>query len=159
MQVKYIQPFVSSTVKVFKEFLNVELKPGQPFLFNHLENKYSYDISGIIGIGGHTLGIVVVSFPKLVALDLASRITGQSIKIFDDTVIDLVGEIVNIIAGNAKKGLEQYQLIISLPSIVKGVNHQITGVSGVPMIGIPFTAAAAKGDIYLFVSLKDLITV
>jgi len=156
VQVKYIQPFVNATVKVFKEFLGVDINPGQPFLFNHNENKYSYDISGIIGIGGHTLGIVVVSFPKMVALDLASRITGETIKIFDDTVIDLVGEIVNIIAGNAKQGLEQYQLVISLPSIVKGVNHQITGVSGVPMIGIPFSAA--KGDIYLFVSLKDLIT-
>lgn len=156
MQVKYIQPFINATIKVFKEFLSVEIKPGQPFLFNHNENKYSYDISGIIGIGGHTLGIVVVSFPKMVALDLASRITGDTIKIFDDTVIDLVGEIVNIIAGNAKQGLEQYELVISLPSIVKGVNHQIAGVSGVPMIGIPF--ASPKGDIYLFVSLKDLIT-
>ena len=100
MQVKYIQPFISSTVKVFKEFLDVEIKPGQPFIFNHSENKYRYDISGIIGIGGHTMGIVVVSFPKLVALDLASRVTGQKIKIFDDSVIDLVGEIVNMIAGN-----------------------------------------------------------
>ena len=156
MQVKYIQPFISSTVKVFKGFLDVDIKPGQPFIFNHNENKYSYDISGIIGIGGHTMGIVVISFPKMVALDLATKITGQVTKIFDDTVIDLVGEIVNIIAGNAKKGLEQYQLVISLPSIVKGVNHQITGITGVPMIGIPFSSP--KGEIFLFVSLKDLIT-
>ena len=156
MQVKYIQPFVNATVKVFKEFLGVEIKAGQPFIFNHNENKYAYDISGIIGIAGHTLGIVVVSFPKIVALDLASRITKETIKIFDDTVIDLVGEVVNMIAGNAKRGLEQYKLVISLPSIVKGVNHQITGVSGVTMIGIPFSST--KGDIYLFVSLKDLIT-
>ncbi len=156
MQVKYIQPFVNATVKVFKEFLGVAIKPGQPFLFDHNENKYSYDISGIIGIGGQTLGIVVVSFPKLIALNLASSITGETIKIFDDTVIDLVGEIVNIIAGNAKKGLEEYKLAISLPSIVKGVNHQITGITGVPMIGIPFSTP--KGNIYLFVSLKDLIT-
>lgn len=156
MQVKYIQPFVDATIKVFKEFLGVEITPGQPFLFDHNEHKYSYDISGIIGIGGHTQGVVVVSLPKMIALNLASKITGESIRIFDDTVIDLVGEIVNIIAGNAKKGLEQYQLVISLPSIVKGVNHQIAGVSGVRMIGIPFSAT--KGNIYLFVSLKDLIT-
>jgi chemotaxis protein CheX len=156
VQVKYIQPFVDSTLKVFKEFLNVDINAGQPFLFNHNNNDCSYDISGIIGIAGHTLGIVAVSFPKLLALDLASRMTGETIKIFDDTVIDLVGEIVNIIAGNAKQGLEQYQLVISLPSIVKGVNHQIVGVTGVPLIGIPFSAP--KGTLYLFVSLKDLIT-
>jgi len=81
----------------------------------------------------------------------------KKVTIFDDTVIDLVGEIVNIIAGNAKQGLEQYKLVISLPSIVKAVNHQITGVSGVPLIGIPFSSG--KEEIYLFVSLKDLITV
>jgi len=156
VQVKYIQPFVDATLKVFKEFLGVEIHAGQPFLFDHNKNLYKYDISGVIGIAGHTLGIVAVSFPKLVALDLATRLTGETIKIFDDTVVDLVGEIVNIIAGNAKKGLEQYQLVISLPSIVKGVNHQIVGVTGVPLIGIPFTAP--KGSIFLFVSLKDLIT-
>lgn len=93
------------------------------------------------------MGIVVISFPKLVALDMTSKVTGEKVTIFDDTVIDLVGEIVNIIAGNAKQGLEQYKLVISLPSIVKGVNHQITGVSGVPLIGIPFSSD--KGDIYL----------
>ncbi len=156
MQVKYIQPFIQATVKVFKEFLGVEIKSGSPFIFNYSENKYHYDISGIIGIAGHTMGIVVVSFPKLVALDLASKATGEKITIFDDTVIDLVGEVVNIIAGNAKQGLEEYKLVISLPSIVKGVNHQISGISGVPLIGIPFSYE--KGDLFLFVSLKDLIT-
>ncbi len=157
MQVKYIQPFINATKKVFKEFVGVDIAPGQPFLFRHDENRYNYDISGIIGIAGHTMGIVVISFPKLVALDMTSKVTGEKVTIFDDTVIDLVGEIVNIIAGNAKQGLEQYKLVISLPSIVKGVNHQISGVSGVPLIGIPFSSD--KGDIYLFVSLKDLITV
>ncbi len=156
MQVKYIQPFINATIKVFKEFVGVDITSGQPFIFNHSENKYNYDISGIIGIAGHTMGIVVVSFPKMVALDLTSKATGEKVTIFDDTVIDLVGEVVNIIAGNAKQGLEQYKLVISLPSIVKGVNHQITGVSGVPLIGIPFSYE--KGDIFLFVSLKDLIT-
>ena len=156
MQVKYINPFIDSTIKVFKEFVGVDITPGAPFIFNHKENRCNYDISGIIGIAGHTIGIVAISFPKVVALDFASNATGEKITIFDDTVIDLVGEIVNIIAGNAKQGLEQYRLVISLPSIVKGVNHQITGVSGVPLVGIPFKTG--KGEIYLFVSLKDLIT-
>jgi chemotaxis protein CheX len=156
VQVKYIQPFIDATIKVFKEFVGVDIVPGAPFVFKHSENQCQYDISGIIGIAGQTIGIVVVSFPENVALDFTSATTGEKATEFNDTVIDLVGEIINIIAGNAKQGLEQYKLVISLPTIITGYKHQISGVSGVPLIGIPFTSG--ENDIYLFVSLKDLIT-
>jgi chemotaxis protein CheX len=44
----------------------------------------------------------------------------------DDEVIDAIGEIINIIAGNAKRGLEEsFRLVISLPTIIQGSNHAI----------------------------------
>ena len=156
MQIKYIKPFIDATANVFKEFVGISATAGKPFVFKASEGKYNYDISAIIGIAGQTMGIVVVSFPKITALKVASIMMQEEIKIFDDSIIDIVGEIVNIIAGNAKKGLEEFKLAISLPSIVKGPKHHISGVSNVPLIGIPFESE--KGEFYLFVSLKDLIS-
>ena len=111
-----------------------------------------YDISGIIGLAGDVRGSVVISFPKLVALKVVSDFLHQEIKIFGDDVIDTIGELINIITGNAKKDLENYKIMISLPSIVKGPNHQINWMQGVPVITIPFESK--YGPVYLFLSMK-----
>ena len=73
----------------------------------------------------------------------------------EDDVIDVVGEMVNIIAGNAKSGLEQFKIAISLPSIVEGHKHKFASMSNVPIIDIPFKTE--YGNFNLLVSLKDLL--
>ncbi len=157
MQIKYITPFINAATDVFKEFVGVEVQAGKPFIFNNKKHVLNYDISGIIGIAGATMGIVVVSFPKITALKMSSIMLGEEVVVFDDSITDIVAEIVNIIAGNAKRGLEEYKLVISLPTIIKGPKHTVSGISNVPIIGIPFNSD--KGEFYLFVSLKDLVTI
>ncbi len=157
MKVQYINPFVESTRRVFKEMLYIDITPGKPFLYKPDKDKFNFDISGIIGLAGASIGVIAISFSKVVALKIVSNFVNDEVKIFDENVTDSIGEIVNIISGNAKKGLEQYRLVISLPSIIKGFNHQINWVSGVPVVGIPFDSE--KGSFYLFVSLKDIIKI
>ncbi len=156
MNVKYINPFVEATQEVLKTFLQCEAKPEKPLIFNPEQDTYDRDISAIIGLAGEAMGLVIISFPKIVALKLVSRMLNKEIKIIDSDVVDIVGELVNIIAGNAKKGLEEYKIAISLPSIVEGQRHKLSGISGVPMINIPFTTDYGRID--LIVSLKNLIT-
>jgi chemotaxis protein CheX len=155
MNVKYINPFIKTTQEVFKQFIGIGVKPGKPFIFNPDDKKLNYDISGIIGLAGEVVGFVIISFPKIAALRIVSKLTGNEMKIFDEIVVDSVGEIVNIIAGNSKKEMEEFRIVISLPSIVKGVNHQLAWISGVPVICIPFDSE--YGNFFVFVSLKDLI--
>ena len=117
-----------------------------------------WDISGIIGIAGEARGMVVLSFPAGLALDLTAQLTGEVRTSIDEDVTDTVGELVNIIAGNAKKGLEEFRLMISLPSIVQGKSHQVTWPSGsVPIITIPFSTT--RGQFSLSVGLENIITV
>ena len=157
MKVQYINPFVESTKRVFKEMLYIDITPGKPFLYKPDKEEFNFDVSGIIGIAGESIGVIAISFSKITALKVVSALVHEEVKIFDENVTDSIGEIVNIISGNAKKGLEQYRLVISLPSIIKGFNHQINWVSGVPVVGIPFDSE--KGSFYLFVSLKDIIKI
>ncbi len=155
MNVKYINPFIKTTQEVFSQFIGISVKPGKPFIFNPSETRLNYDISGIIGLAGEVVGFVIISFPKIVALRTVSKLTGNEMKIFDELVVDSVGELINIIAGNSKKEMEEFRIVISLPSIVRGVNHQLAWISGVPVICIPFECE--YGGFYVFVSLKDLI--
>lgn len=155
MNVKFINPFIEAAQVVFREFAGIEVRPRKPFVYNPRANGIHYDISGIIGLAGEVLGLVIISFPKIAALKTVSHVIETEIKIFDEIVIDTIGELVNIIAGNSKKGMEQFRIVISLPSIVRGFDHQLGWISGVPVICIPFDSEA--GEFYMFVSLKDLI--
>ena len=100
MNVAYINPFVTSTLETFQKMLNCEAKPGKVMLKSNA--NFSYDVSGIIGLSGEAQGSICLSFPKLIALKVTSRLIGQEIKIIGDEITDCIGEIANIIAGNAK---------------------------------------------------------
>ncbi len=155
MNVKYINPFIIATQSVFETFLQSPVTPGKPFLYDKGTDTGSWDISGIIGLAGEIIGVVIISFPKILSLKLVSVFQKKEVKIMDDDVVDMVGEIVNIIAGNAKKGLEEHQIAISLPTVVRGPRHSFPGLSGTPIIAIPFHSD--KGDFRLYVSMKNLL--
>jgi|UniRef100_A0A7C3HWN4 chemotaxis protein CheX len=154
MNVKYINPFIIASQNVFRDFIKTEVKPGKPEIFNPESGTYDWDISGIIGLAGEVIGLVVISFPKVVALKILSKMLGRPITIIDADVTDIIGELVNIIAGNAKQGLEEFKVAISLPSIIEGKKHKLSGISGVPMIVIPLESEFGRID--LIVSFKNL---
>lgn len=153
MKVEYINPFVKATQNVFRTMMNVEAVAEKPFLFDPISGDHAYDISGIIGLSGETTGAVVLSFTKLCALKAVSAFSGMEIKIFDQTVVDAIGELINIIAGNAKKDLTEFNLNISLPSVIKGHSHKLNWPTGVPVIMIPFNSPL--GEFSLSVSMRE----
>jgi chemotaxis protein CheX len=145
---KYIQPFIDTSIKVFKEFIGCELSPGRPFFVDAGDTAgegspggWDWDISGVIGLTGEARGAVVVSMKRDLALKLTAMITGQDNPASGDEIVDAVGELVNIIAGNAKQGLEEsFRLVISLPTIAEGKGHKIKWPGDMArIICVPFT--------------------
>ncbi|MDR1107717.1 MAG: chemotaxis protein CheX [Spirochaetaceae bacterium] len=136
---RYIKPFVDVSIGVFKEFVGYTIVPGRAFFIDK-NTPRDWDVSGIIGLTGEARGAVVISMQTELALKLTGILTGQEHRVLDDETVDAIGEIVNIIAGNAKRELEEsFRLVISLPTIVKGKNHTIQWpVSQVRIICIPF---------------------
>lgn len=157
MNIRSITPFIEAVNGAFDQMFELQPRALTPYLAKK-DEILDWDISGIIGIAGEARGLVVLSFPSSLAQELTSLLTGTIKTSMDDDVIDTVGEIVNIIAGNAKKGLEEFRLLISLPTIVQGSHHQVTWPSGpIPIITIPFSTA--RGHFSLSVGLENIITV
>lgn len=150
MDVAYVNPFVISTIETFQKMLNSDATPGQVQLKN--DTTYTYDVSGVIGLSGEAQGSICLSFPKLIALKVVSGLVGADIKIIGPEVADAIGEIANIIAGNAKQHLTQFNLSISLPKVIMGKNHKIASQRGVPTIVVPFESS--YGNFAMEVSLK-----
>lgn len=122
---KYIQPFVDVCESVFRDFIGTDLITERPH-FADKNDPHDWDVSAIIGLTGEARGAVVISMKKSLALKLTGVLTGSEHSDLDDEVVDAIGEIINIIAGNAKRGLEEsFRLVISLPTIVRGKGHAI----------------------------------
>ena len=150
MKVEYVNPFIKSTIDTFKTMLRVDLKPGKPQLKRNPNT--TYDVSGVIGLTGDAIGTIVISFPTVVALRAVSKLMNLKIKVMGPEIVDAIGELANIITGNAKQYLADMNLSISLPSVVVGKNHKINIPTGVTSMIVPFTSEI--GNITLEVNLK-----
>lgn len=152
---KYIQPFIDTSLNVFKDFLNTEIIADTPHFVSRTD-KDEWSISGVIGLTGEAQGAVVLSMKKDLALELTKILTMEEVTDINDDVIDAVGEIVNIIAGNVKKDLEEmFKLVISLPTIIQGESHSTfwANPNNTRAICIPFTILN-KHSFSLTVALK-----
>jgi chemotaxis protein CheX len=153
---KYIQPFIDVCKTVFKDFVGVELRAGRTY-FVDTTAETEWDLSGVIGLSGEARGAVVITMKKNLALKITDILTSGHHTNVDEEVVDAVGEIVNIIAGNVKKNLEEaFRLVISLPTIIQGKGHQIKWpIAQTRIISIPFEAF--ENDLfYLSVAIESV---
>ncbi|MCK5673085.1 MAG: chemotaxis protein CheX [Spirochaetales bacterium] len=151
MKAKYINPFIVASMNLFKDYLGLEVESGTPYV---LEDPQALnEVSGIIGLAGETTGSVVLSFSRDTAINIISKFAGHPYQALGSDVLDGVGELINIIAGNAKKDLLDFKIVISLPGVITGNDYRIHWPEQVPVISVPFTTSA--GDFTLNVSLRD----
>ncbi len=136
---KYVHPFIDACEDVFRKFVGTELFAERPF-FSHRDDVYTWDISSVINFTGEAKGAVVISMKKDLAAKITAALTGNFHEEVNEETVDAIGEIINIIAGNAKKGLEDaFRLKISLPTIIQGTDYSISWPSDkTRVISIPF---------------------
>jgi chemotaxis protein CheX len=151
MKVEYINPFVNATTDVFDTMLSCPLTRGELRLSG--QDQPEHDISGVIGLSGDASGLVVVSIDKQVAFQAARVMLCEPISTINADIVDLVGELANMIAGAAKAKLDDFELSVSLPTVIVGTNHVIGFPSNARPICIPFESP--WGSLCLEVSLKE----
>jgi len=153
MNAKYIDPFLKASMNLFQNYLGMEISAGKPYVCKTDPIKL-YEVSAIIGLAGETIGAIVLSFSRECAIKIVTKFSDEKHSTLSNEVLDGVGELVNIIAGNAKKDLLDFKIIISIPGVVVGNDSKIKWPNGIPVICIPFKSEA--GDFTVNVSLKDI---
>ncbi len=144
MDVKIINPFLEAAINVLKTMAMVEPKPGKAFLKK--DQVAHGDITGIIGITGDAQGSMSISFSEPCIKAIVQNLFGMPVEKINDEVKDAVGEITNMICGDARRRLEvdNINLQAGTPTIVAGANHSITHVNNGPRIAIPFSTDAGQ---------------
>ncbi len=135
-----ITPFISATHKTFENMLFMKVYRKEACI------KRGYrmfgDISGVIGMSGKTTGTAAVSLPAELAVKCIEQMLGEKVKggIRNVAVHDGIGEIVNVIAGNARSILAttKYVFDVTLPTIISGKDHEIFHKKGIQCVVIQF---------------------
>jgi chemotaxis protein CheX len=139
MDVRYINPFINSTINTIEMMMGLTPEPKPPYTKENLTTQG--DISGIIGFAEKNItGSVVLSFPDDTALKLYQALTGEEVFRITRDVEDSIGELTNIVAGGAKTVLASDGLTfnISIPSVIVGKNHTINSKVDAPILVVPF---------------------
>ncbi len=138
MDVQIINPFIKATASVLETMAFVKSEAGKPHLKK--DNVAQGDVSGIVGFTGEANGTVSVTFDELCILKIVSNMFGEEMTEVNDEIADAVGEITNMISGQARKELEEIGKVFhgAIPSVITGKNHKIETMTKGPKIAIPF---------------------
>ncbi|MDR3183764.1 MAG: chemotaxis protein CheX [Planctomycetaceae bacterium] len=134
--VEYINPFIIAVTKTLETMVGCKVTRQAPTLKK--ESRSLFPVSGIIGLSGTVIGTCIVTMSEALALKSASAMLMEERTQLDDDVFDAVGELANMIAGNAKAQLEEYKLSLSLPNVIRGTDVEILFPENCQPISIPF---------------------
>ena len=143
--VNFINPFLNSTQKVFKVQCLLDAQPQRPQLKKPTDPLLLGDVSGIISITSETFnGTLAISLPEAIFLKIITNMLGETPQGINEENIDLVGELANIILGQAKIELATlgYGIQMALPSCVWGKDHKIKHFGGGICVVVPFKTDA-----------------
>jgi len=138
MDVNLVNPFIEATLHVLSSMACTKATAGKPFLKK--DNIARGDVTGIVGLIGEARGTISVSFTEACILSIVGNMFGEEITQINEEVKDAVGEILNIVSGQARQKLEGQGRILkgAIPTVITGRNHSITHITKQPIIAVPF---------------------
>lgn len=144
---KMVRPFVDAVTLTLKSMGQVrEITPEATYVLKEGE-KLGVDISGSISIVSTSFkGTVYVSFPKATLLKVLNNMLGVNQTNITPDIENASGELTNIIYGNTKRVLSEqgYEFQTTLPSVVRGADHQVTSNGQYPVIVTPIKTELGK---------------
>lgn len=136
MDVRFINPFILSVRRVFQTMLATEVKVGRPNVIV-AKQESTADVSAVIGLSGDVVGCVILSLPMPTAEAVGSKFAGIELTRDHPDFADALGELANMVAGQAKAQLDGMHVSISLPSVIVGSDHVVSQSRQWPRLHLP----------------------
>jgi len=153
MDANLINPFIDATLNVLGTMASTRAQAGKPYIKK--DKVARGDVTGVIGLTGEAKGTISVSFSEKSILAIVSNMFGEEMKELNEEINDAVGELSNMISGQARKILEELGRTLhgAIPSVIMGKNHTLTHMTTSPVIAIPFSTD--NGDFTIEVCIED----
>ena len=111
-----------ATREVFEMMLGCKLAP-QP----EIAVDGSFDITGMVGLAGQMCGVLTVRCTAMSASLMASKMLGMEPAEGSQDVLDALGEICNMVAGNFKNKVAGMGdgCMLSVPTVITGKDYSL----------------------------------
>jgi chemotaxis protein CheX len=121
-----LEPFIAAANLTLGELAQVE--PVVRSVYRTAQPRTLGDISAVLGLSSEPGEVLVLSFPAATAEALAARVLAEVTRAPEDALVgDCMGELANVIAGQAKTLLAEtpYQLLLGTPSVFSGAGVEV----------------------------------
>ncbi len=135
MDVRYINPFITAIKHVFKTMLKTDIIISKPYV--KVEDDRNADVAAVIGFSGGATGSVALCFPARSAVAAASNFAGTALTEDDPDFADALGELANMVAGQAKAKLHGLEITVSLPRVIVAEKLNVLSSRNHPVLGLP----------------------
>jgi chemotaxis protein CheX len=151
MKAEYINPFVLASFSVLEMVLGA--RPVQGKIAAHPNTFVGQPCSIICGVSGQVQGQVIYGMSLATADNIASSMLGQTISSFDDLALSAIGELGNMISGNAMQFLSDagWTCDITPPTVLRGEDVSSAPLS-IPAVVVPMTLG--QGELFITIGIQ-----
>ena len=156
MKEEYVNAFLIPANLVWEKELGQSLNfIGAEAVSNQFTTE---DLTAIIGVSGQLQGNVLYGFGSGTASAVASRMMGEPVEELDEMSLSAIGELANMITGNAATQLATagYNCDISPPVLIEPVGSRLTTTSGKQIL---VTFSSQVGTLNIRIGLKESMQV
>jgi len=153
MEPDFLRPIIAATCNVFTTMLQLDVRMNDPALIDPA--AFSHEVTGVIGLCGDVSGSIALSWPVTSAERIATLLTGVERRADDDEedFIDAIGELVNMVAGNAKSEFMARDASITCPTVYVGRKQAPEQTAGRSCVAVPCQTDC--GTFVLEIRLED----
>ncbi len=131
MRVEYINPFVETSYRVLKEVLGgADVQRGQLSLKSVAMPVMG--VAALVGLAGDVEGRVLFDMTFETALNIASKMNGETLTQFDDLTKATISELANLITAQAVTKLHElgFKFDLTPPALFAGEKMEIAALAG-----------------------------
>lgn len=152
MNVQFLNPFVEAAFTVLEAEVGVKAKRGDLSLQRSAST--ADDITVLISLVGHVKGVVLYSLSEVTAINIVTKILEQPFEEFDELAQSGIGELGNVITGQAGNRLSAagYESTISPPSLIQGKG---TLISTLDFERLQVPIETELGKIHIHLALRE----
>jgi len=144
MKAQLINPFITAANEVLGKEANVKVERDGPLSLS-TESLSPQDVTALIGVTGKVKGVVLYSMSMEMAIGVFSAMLGEPVTELDDLGRSAIGELGNMITGQAAILLEEagYTCDLSPPTIIEGKGTRISTMT-MPTVALPLKTELGK---------------
>jgi len=149
MKSEYINSFYKATKDVLRLLVDIEPQRGDLKVVNCFASNKDANVE--LGVKGDLKGKILFSFPQNMTLEMVKIMSGMEMDKIDNFASSALGEIANIIGGNALTLLSEYNYTCDIdpPQIYIG-NYESASALNEKALQMPLVTPIGEFDITIF---------